>query len=696
MAQTTIAISSDFLTAFSKLPRKAQGKVTEFMNKFRNNPRSSGINFEKIHDAMDNKIHSVRIDDTYRGIVARQKETGVYLLLWVDHHDDAYDWARRKKCEINRHTGNVQVYDVEYSTVEEKKPAPETGLFIHVKENDLLELGVPSEQIEMVKRIETPEELYDLASKIPEDAFEGLEWIVNGFPVQEVIDLMSVERKEEKTQDFTEALQKPRSQKSFVIVEGEEELREIMAAPLEKWRVFLHPTQRAVVEREFNGPARVLGGAGTGKTVVAMHRAKWLASQMKEKQKILFTTFTANLADDIKNNLRSICKPSEQKRIEVVHLDGWVTRFLREQDYDYTIVYDDKLAEIWQEAIDTAVIDVDLSPEFFAEEWSKVVNAQEAYTKSQYLKASRVGRGTRLDRKKRMEVWKVFEEYQNLMKENRYRDIETAMHECRKILERTPERMKYQSIIVDEGQDFGMPAYRLLRALAGKEHQNDLFIVGDAHQRIYKNKPVLSRAGINIRGRSSYLKINYRTTEEIRKFAFGMLKGIEFDDLDEGNDDGRTYQSLTHGELPVVKNFKDAREEIDFLTSKLKELTESGVDLRNICIVARTHKLLKDYIGELNNAGFRTYEIKRSKIDDRALEGVRVATMHRVKGLEFQQVFVVAANNRIIPLTAAIDQEDPVAREDARTAEKCLLYVALTRAQEATYITSYGTASEFL
>lgn len=698
MSQNVVAISSDFLTAFAALPRNTQGKVTEFINKFRNNPRSPGIKYEKIRQAVDNKICSVRIDDTYRGIVVRQKESGVYLLLWVDHHDKAYDWAKRKKCEINPLTGNVQVFDIQEEGTEQLKAAGPC-LFSDVTDTELLALGVPNDQLGIIRSFVSIEDFYRSKESIPEDAYEGLEWVANGFPPQEVLELLSAEsEKASPDNDFAAALQNPRSQKTFVVVEGEDELRRIMAEPLEKWRVFLHPTQRKIVQKRYSGAARVLGGAGTGKTVVAMHRAKWLAGQLSGKEKLLFTTFTANLAGDIKENLRKICTVEEQKHIEVIHLDAWVAQFLREQGYSYSIVYGDTLTEIWEEAIALSGENTEFSAGFFSEEWSKVVNAHEAFTFELYMKVPRVGRGTRLSRKKRIQVWRVFEEYQYLMKEKQLRDVETAMYECRKIFEKSPESeiRRYVSVIVDEGQDLSMNAFRLLRALAGPERPNDMFIVGDAHQRIYKNKAVLSRCGINIRGRSNYLKINYRTTEENRKYAFGLLKGISFDDLDEGYDDGRACQSLTHGSVPQVLNFQGAAEEFDFIVNELKRLMDDGVNPMNICIVARTHRLLDDYIAQLTNAGIKTYEIKRNKFDDRRVNGVRVATMHRVKGLEFQHVFVVAVNKGVLPLAAAISYEDPVAETEAITAEKCLLYVALTRAQKSAYITSYGPQSEFL
>lgn len=689
-----VAISSDFLTAFARLPRTIQGKVTEFINKFRNDPTSPGINYEKISKGVDKKIYSVRIDDTYRGIVVREQNTGVYLLLWVDHHDEAYDWATRKRCEVNPKTGAVQIYDVQ--TVTEESASIEESLFKEATDEELLELGVPEEQLGFVRAFTDKEAFCSACDAIPQDAFEYLSWIVEGIPVDEVLDYAKEERgSKEGNGSISEALDLPLSLKSFVVVEGEDELHRIMAEPLEKWRVFLHPTQRKIVNRDYSGPARVLGGAGTGKTVVAMHRAKQLASQLDDSGRILFTTFTANLASDIRENLRKICTVQELRRIEVIHLDAWVNQFLRETGFSAQIDYNN-ISNLWEKAVLKASVDLPFDTGFYEEEWNRVVVSQEALSLEKYIKASRNGRGTRLDRKKRMLVWKVFDEYQNLMKENQIRDINMAMYESRKLLETAGNRPRYAHIIVDEAQDFSDNAYRLLRALAGEEHKNDLFIVGDSHQRIYRNRPTLSKCGVNIRGRSSILRINYRTTEEIRRYAFSLLNGIPFDDLDDGSDLGDRCQSLTHGLKPVVKTFDDAGEELAFILEEIKKLKDAGVSLSNICLVARTRKLVDDYIAQITRAGLRAYEIKRSKSEDRSLDGVRVATMHRVKGLEFQYVFIAAVNNRVIPLASAINRTDAISEMESITSEKCLLYVALTRAQKGAYITSYGRKSEFL
>lgn len=695
-AAVKVAISADFLTAFAALPRQIQGKVTEFINKFRNNPQSSGINYEKINGGIDKKIWSVRIDDTYRGITVRQPETGVYLLLWVDHHDEAYDWARNKKCKINPKTGAIQVFDIVTTSVVEPA-AQDFVLFAELTDKGLIELGVPEEQIPFVRSIGDVQEFYAKKGCFSSDTFEALSWVVEGIPVEEVIELFREEKQSSKpAENLADALESPLSLKSFVVVEGEEELRHIMAEPLEKWRVFLHPTQRKIVNKNYSGSARVLGGAGTGKTVVAMHRAKHLVAGLKDKERILFTTYTVNLASDIKDNLRKICTLDEIRRIDVINLDAWVSQFLREHGYSAEIVYNEKTDNLWEEAVTETDFSGEFPVRFYEEEYNRVVVAQEAFSLEKYVKASRTGRGTRLDRKKRMQIWKVFEAYQNLMKENQVRDINTAMYECRLLIEKTSSETRYKHVIVDEGQDLSANAFRLLRSIAGEEHENDIFIVGDAHQRIYKNKAALSRCGINIRGRSSVLRINYRTTEEIRKVAFALLNGISFDDLDDSFDTGDRCQSLTHGSVPEIIATANANEEFDVILAKVKGLIDGGAAAKNICIVTRTHKLLDDYIAHFTSSGIRCYEIKGNKADDRGLDGIRVATMHRVKGLEFQYVFVVAANNRIIPLVSAIDHTDAVSEQETMTAEKCLLYVALTRAQKGAYISGYGKMSKFL
>lgn len=340
---------------------------------------------------------------------------------------------------------------------------------------------------------------------------------------------------------------------------------------------------------------------------------------------------------------------------------------------------------------------LDLPTSFYEEEWLKVVSANEAFDIEKYIKASRTGRGTRLDRKKRILVWKVFDNFLKLMKRDSVRDINYAMFECKQILEsNTMEKSVYRYIVVDEGQDFSSSAYSLLRSIAGTEHDNDIFIVGDAHQRIYRNTANLSRCGINIRGRSKKLKINYRTTDEIHKYAFAILNGISFDDLDGEIDSINLCKSLVHGSKPIIKSFKDMGQEIEYICGQIDQLSKAGVSLNDICITARTHKLIDIYNSQFTKKGIRCFEIKSNSTDNRSIDGLRIATMHRVKGLEFKYVFVVSVCDDIIPLKMAINHTDVVTEQDTLTSEKCLLYVALSRAQKQVYITGYGKISPFI
>ena len=690
-----VAISSDFLSSFAALPRQVQKKVTEFINKFKTNTKSSGINLEKIKNGTDKNMCSVRIDNTYRGILVRREDSNIYLLLWVDHHDEAYEWARRKRCELNKRTGAIQIFDVQEVTETVELP-DEPGLFDNIRSEELLSLGVPESLFDYLRTLKTPELFYKYSASFPHDVVEPLSWIAEGLDISEVIEAYSENKPESVPENIEEALKSPLNMQSFVVVEGEDELKKIMSAPLEKWRIFLHPTQRKIVNKNFSGSARVLGGAGTGKTVVAMHRARYLASRLNINDKILFTTFTANLASDIRENLAKICSVEEMRKIEVINLDAWVTQFLREQGYKYRIIYGDEISILMEKAVLISDNGLDLPVSFYEEEWLKVVTAQEAFDIEGYIKARRTGRGTRLDRKKRIQVWKVFENFLKLMKQEQVRDINYAMYECQLILSSSSYNINYRHIVVDEGQDFSSSAYSMLRKIAGPEHDNDIFIVGDAHQRIYRNTATLSKCGINIKGRSRKLKLNYRTTDEIHRFAFALLKGIPFDDLDGEVDSINQCKSLTHGQVPVVSSFKDIGQEINYITSEIDKILELGVSLSDICVIARTHRLLDIYTGEFTKAGIRCYEIKNSNTDNRTLDGLRLATMHRVKGLEFKYVFIASAIEDVIPLKSAINHTDSVTEQDTLTSEKCLLYVALTRAQKQAYITGYGEMSEFI
>jgi hypothetical protein len=700
----TVAIAADFLSAFSRIPRDKQTKVLDFITKFRTNPTSSGINYEKIHGAKDANLRSVRIDRSFRGIVLKPEQGNVYVLLWVDHHDRAYAWAASKVAHVHPDTGSLQIVDVAASHTDnrpEHVTHQENALFAGIRDRHLIRLGVPEVLLPMVRGLKTEADLDHVAELLPAEAYEALFFLASGYSLDDVFLEMSTSETpaEVDTNDYKTALENHDSQRRFFVVEDELELAAMLHAPLEHWRVFLHPSQRVLVERNWHGPVRILGGAGTGKTVVAIHRAKWLAQHVFTglNDGILFTTFTRNLAADIRDNLGKICSEETMRRIEVVNLDKWVADFLRRHGYGYTIDYGQRTAALWQQALTQKPDACDLTPRFYREEWERVIQPQGIATFGEYIQASRVGRGTPLSRKERRAIWPVFEDYRALLNEHGLRESDDAMQDARLLLENTGHILPYGAIIVDEAQDMSSQAWRLLRQMIPGERQNDLFVVGDAHQRIYRHQVVLSRCGIHIRGRSKTLKINYRTTDETRQWAVNLLEDVHIDDLDGGSDNHHGYKSLLHGAQPTVRCFSSFQKEIAFITQYLKQLAHTEGSLAGACLVARTNELIKQYENALGENGLETYRIRRSMTENRRAPGLRLATIHRVKGLEFDHMIIAGVNDGIMPYESEEHaSSDLVIHKEADVRERALLYVAATRAKQEVVVTSFGKASRLL
>jgi superfamily I DNA/RNA helicase len=533
--------------------------------------------------------------------------------------------------------------------------------------------------------------------QLPALAYEGLKFLVDGEPLADVRDALGLSGASPAVEpgDFEAALQRDSSKQHFVLVENDEALQAMLDAPLEKWRVFLHPSQRQLVERSWNGPVRVLGGAGTGKTVVAMHRAAYLAREVYtgERDRILFTTFTANLAEDIAQNLDKLLEGAARKRVEVVHLDKWVAQFLKANGYDYAIAYWPDLPEStktdWDNAV--AVGPSDFSPAFYREEWERVVQPQGCVSEENYIKAPRAGRGERLSRGQRKEIWPVFDSYRNALEAKRLKEGPDAMRDAASLLQKRKASVPYKAAIVDEAQDIPTIGFELIRAML-PEGPNDLFIVGDGHQRIYGRHVSLGKAGIKIVGRSRRLRINYRTTEQIRRFAVAQLEGVHVDDLDDGSDNMKGYLSLMKGPPPSIANYKTLEDE----AKTIADYVRAG-EAERTCLVARTNGWVDKYQDELDALGLKIYKISRTTRDDASKPGLRVATMHRVKGLEFDRVIIAGANADLLPLASALARaSDEAAREDLEHQERALFYVALTRARREVLITSHGKPSAWL
>lgn len=705
MAAVKLAISNDFLLSFAQLPKAQQKKASEFITKFRNNPTAPGINYEKINDAANPDYRSVRIDQVYRGIVCKPQNGNLYMLMWVDKHDDAYDWARRHRCEVNTETGAVQLYEAVHTEVAvsvSTEPLEKREPLLNLRDREYLRLGVPQERLEAVKALTSQEDLEAMQKALPAPVFEALFFLTEGLSLDEVMAEYALPDGDAPVAvgNFEDALQSPQSQRFFRVLDDDAELKQMLEAPLEQWRVFLHPSQRQLVERHWNGPVRVLGGAGTGKTVVAMHRARWLVKHVLQKdERLLFTTFTRNLALDIEANLRKICTPEEMKKIGVLNLDSWVMRFLKREGASLKITYpgNDDYDRCWNKALTMIPGDLGLPDSFYEEEWNRVILPQRVLSQKEYFQASRIGRGVALNRKQRMAIWPVFEEMRLQIHQQGLVTAEDATFIAIDKVEQGAVHRPFRTVVVDEAQDLGEEKLKLLSTLVDVTAQDCMMLVGDGHQRIYQRKGSLSSCGINIRGRGKKLRINYRTSEEIRRFAVSVLEGVNVDDLDGGEDSASGYRSLITGTAPVLDGFDSAEAEAAAVIDRIKSLRDDGLLPNDICVVGRTVREIAGVERALKQAGMESYRISRDSAENTQMAGVRLANMHRVKGLEFKAMFLVGVSAGVVPLEwSANNTEDPTELKARELSERALLHVAATRAMKALYVSWVGEPSRLL
>lgn len=694
-----VAVYDDFLESYARLPRPQQRKVSEFLRKFRENPTSPSIHYEKIADFRDPNLRTVRIDQAWRAIVLSPERGDVFVLLWVDHHDEAMAWARNRRVEVHPDTGALQVF-VGVTIAEAIAPrpgvAPAPALFEAFRDRELVRLGVPEAALAGVRAVHSRDELDALRPALPADAFESLGWLADGEPYAEVERVVAEASAPSPVPeaDFAAALQTSASQRSFVLVEDDAGLAAMLDAPLAKWRVFLHPSQRRLVEARASGPVRVLGGAGTGKTVVAMHRAVWLARNAFSgaDDRVLFTTFTKNLALDIGQNLDLLAERSARGRIEVTPIDALVADVLSRAGYGRRIAYwgasDGRLVGLWKQALTERPSTFDQPESFYRDEWDLVVLPQSCRSWEAYRDATRSGRGVRLSRAQRQQIWPVFARYRALLDRAGLAEPEDAFLDAAGIVADQRSLGTWRAAVIDESQDMSTAAFRFLRALI-PEGDNDLFLVGDGHQRIYRRRVVLSQAGVLVRGRSHRLRINYRTTEQIRRFAARLLADREVDDLDGEADTLKGYRSLTTGRTPEARAFESFEAEADALAAWVGE-----DDAQRTCLVARTKELRDRYAAAMRGRGLDTCELNEKTAERADAPGLRVATMHRVKGLEFDRVVLAGAGEGQVPFQRELERStDEAVKEDAEAQERALAYVALTRARKAALVTATGVLS---
>ena len=524
--------------------------------------------------------------------------------------------------------------------------------------------------------------------------------------------------------DLIAGLRTRAARSTFTWLETDEDLRRaIEGLSFAEWQLFLHPQQRALVERRANGPMRVSGGAGTGKTVIAVHRAVELAERDAaegREPRILLTTYTRNLADDLRRQVAqleprlSFTERLGESGVMVSGLDRVARMILQRAGSEITPIAQGVIGQararvltyprgsVWQEVLTLMGDELPeglRSADFLESEYDLIVLPQRITSLRQYLRVRRPGRGVALDRSRRAAVWKAVERYRDRSADLGVTSFSEQLALAAAWLDHEADLgspRPFRHVLVDEAQDLSPAHLQLLRALV-EPGPDDLFLAEDSHQRIYGKKITLSHYGIQVRGRSRRLTRNYRTTRQNLDVAFGILDPGTYEDL-EGQAEEHRYVSPRSGPEPLLLHATDRADELSKAAELLTVWLEQDRDSEDsapesIAILVRDRYQRDAVVNGLAQHGIEVRAVDR----EAAGRGMPVVmTMHRAKGLEFRKVLLFDVSRNAIPRSLRDQQYSEADRDDALLRERSLLYVAATRARDQLAISWSGEASPLI
>jgi len=683
-------IADTFTDSLARLCGDEQKAVKTTAFDLQVNPASPGMQFHKLTKAKDKDFWSVRVNDGIRLIVHRTSES--LLLCYVDHHDDAYRWAERRKIERHPKTGAAQLVEIR-ETVREieipryveteplfKPSSPKPLLFAAISDDELLGYGVPTEWLNDV-RAANEDSLLDLTDHLPREASEAL------------LELATGNKPKAPQQIAADAspFAHPDAQRRFRVMTNVEELERALEFPWEKWTVFLHPAQRDLVDRRYSGPVRVSGSAGTGKTIVALHRAVHLA-RSHPTGRVLLTTFTPTLAKFLRLQLGKLIgnEPAVASRIDVQPMSEVGRRLFAEFYGEPRLVEDVTVKRLIREAAAT-VPEHQFSEGFLLAEWTEVVDAWQLDTWEQYRDVARLGRKTRLSEKQRRSLWAIFDQVRTqLLADKRVTRAGLFVGAAAALAGR---ESPYQYAVIDESQDVTVAQLRLLAAMAGGR-PDGLFFTGDLGQRIFQTPFSWKALGVDIRGRSHTLRINYRTSHQIRRQADRLLPAT-LADVDGNAEQRRGTVSVFNGPDPDIVIAKSTADEAGLVAEWIKSRVARGLRPEEIGVFVRSADELSRAEQAVRTAGCAAVQLDSGS---EPTDGkVSIATMHLAKGLEFRAVAVMAVDEGVVPLESRIEAvTDDSDLEEVFNTERHLLYVACTRARDFLLVSGTAPVSEFL
>lgn len=681
-------IADTFTDSLGRLTGEEQKAVKTTAFDLQLNPANPGMSFHKLDKAKDKNFWSVRVNSDIRVIV--HKSEGSLLLCYVDHHDRAYHWAERRKLETHPKTGAAQLVEIRETVQEIVRPvyvqtelplAVDKLLFANVKDDELLGYGVPAEWLADVRGA-TEDTLLELSDHLPAEAAEALLELATGGKPRSPVAVSTT----------NSPFDHPDAQRRFRVMSNVEELQRALDFPWEKWTVFLHPEQQQLVERDYAGPARVSGSAGTGKTIVALHRATHLARSHTDAR-VLLTTFSETLANALRTKLRRLLsgEPRLAERIDVHSLDALAARLYRGQGGIAEVASRDCIKELLADA-SVAIGGHRFATHFLISEWEQVVDAWQLASWEEYRDVARLGRKTRLPEAQRAILWAIFERVLSALQT---RGLVTRARQFSELANSIADGRKapFDFAVVDEAQDLGVAQLRFLAALGGTR-PNALFFAGDLGQRIFQQPFSWKALGVDIRGRSRTLRVNYRTSHQIRMQADRLLGPIATD-VDGNSEDRSDTVSVFNGPPPVLMSYPDEAAEIAGVCAWLKERLEEGLLPIEIGVFVRSSAELPR-AQQAVEAAAMTWRVLDDHVET-ASEQISICTMHLAKGLEFRAVVVMACDDEVIPSQERIEAVgDNADLQEVYDTERQLLYVACTRARDQLLVSSVAPGSEFL
>ena len=681
-------IATTFTASLARLSSGEQTAVKSSVFDLQTDPTRPGLKVHRIEGARDRNFRSARVNQDIRIIVHQSSDS--MTLCYVNHHDDAYKWAHRRRMEAHPHTGAMQIVELHETVKEievpvyveaERRPPPKPRPAAGMPDEQLLSYGVPIVWLDSVRDADE-DDLLDIASHLPEEAGEALLQIAAGGTPQPALPVPT----------GADPFEHPDAMRRFRVMKDIEELAQALDYPWDRWSIFLHPAQRAIVEREYAGPARVSGSAGTGKTIVALHRAVHLAHK-NPNVRVLLTTFSETLANALRDRLRVLVssEPRLAERVEVYAMDALGERLFELNVGTPSFASAAQIRTLIQETAANTE-DSRFTTSFMLTEWEQVVDAWQLDTWEAYRDVPRLGRRRRLPESQRQVLWSIFKQVRKALRD---RNQITRSEMFGQLASKfgTTRRSPFDFIVVDEAQDVGVAQLRFLAAL-GEGQPDGLFFAGDLGQRIFQQPFSWQALGVEIRGRSRTLKINYRTSHQIRKQS-DLLLGTEISDIDGNTEDRSGTISVLNGPEPTIAVFESIDEESKVVADWLTDLMGKELEPHEICVFVRS----ADQIDRAT-AAFESAGLPCTFLDNHlqmTAGRVSVSTMHLAKGLEFRAVAVMACDDEVIPLQERIESvTDDSDLQDVYNTERHLLYVACTRARDYLLVTGVDPASEFL